>query len=46
MRTLAARDLSSTEEFFPIVPAGMTVSGRRLFICDQFSRKVVTIALG
>ena len=46
MGTLAVRDLASTEEFFPIVPAGMAVSGRRLFICDRFSRKVITIALG
>ena len=44
--TLTIRDMASTESFFPISPAGMMVYGRRLFVCDSFSRKVVTIALG
>ena len=44
--TLVLRDVASTEEFFPISPLGMMVCGHRLYVCDAFSRKVVTIALG
>lgn len=44
--TLTVRDTASTEEFFPISPVGMMVYGRRLFVCDSFSRKIVAIALG
>lgn len=43
--TLAARDVTNLQSFFPISPSGLLVQGKRLYICDPFARKLFILPL-
>ena len=43
--TLALRDESDLDAFIPVSPAGLTVRGDRLYVCDSFARKIFVISL-
>ena len=44
--TLAVRDVTDLDAFSPISPVGLLVRGNTLYICDQFSRKLLALQLG
>lgn len=43
--TLVARDAKDLGSFAPVSPVGLLVQGSRLYICDNFSRKVFLVSL-
>lgn len=43
--TLAARDVTDPNLFFPVSPTNLTVQGRTLYICDTFARKLLALPL-
>ncbi len=43
--TLVDRDASDLEAFAPVSPRGLLVQGDKLYICDNFSRKVFSISI-
>lgn len=50
VHTLAARDVEDLESFAPVSPVGLLAaedsdSGKQLYICDNFSRKVFVLSL-
>lgn len=43
--TLAARDVTDLQSFFPCSPCNLLVRGKTLYICDPFARKLLAFPL-
>ena len=43
--TLAVRDTDDLDAVYPVSPTGLLLQGDTLYICDSFSRKILSLTL-